>query len=247
MRTDLPPLGIGMLCKWEALPAFMRTEEVRVYYDTLRRHKAGLMVKRTFDFAASSVLLALLAPLFLFLAVWIRLDSKGPAFYRQERVTQYGRRFYIYKFRTMVDHADQTGAQAGSLVTVKEDARITRAGRKLRGCRLDELPQLINVWKGEMSFVGTRPEVARYVRAYTKEMYATLLLPAGVTSEASIRFKDEGALLAEAVSAGTDIDEAYIRTALPEKMRWNLRELLRLSLGREACTLLRTVYEVLRP
>ncbi len=229
-----------MLCKWNALPEFMRTEEVRPYYDALRRRRAGLAVKRTFDFAASSVLLELLAPLFLFLAVLIKLDSKGPVFYRQERVTQYGRRFYIYKFRTMVENADQKG----SLVTVGNDVRITRMGEKLRGCRLDEIPQLINIWKGEMSFVGARPEVARYVRAYTKEMYATLLLPAGVTSKASIHFRDEGRILEEEVRKGRSVEEAYVEKALPEKMKWNLDEMRKFSLFREWAVLIKTVWTV---
>ena len=229
-----------MLCKWEALPKFMRTEEVRPYYQALYRRRAGLAVKRTFDFAASSVLLALLAPLFLFLAVLVKLDSEGPVFYRQERVTQYGRRFYIYKFRTMEENADRKG----SLVTVGDDARITRVGRKLRGCRLDEIPQLINIWKGEMTFVGTRPEVARYVRAYTKEMYATLLLPAGVTSKASIRFKDEALRMEKACSAGTGIDEAYIRTVLPEKMKWNLDGMKRFRIAEELNVIVMTLLEI---
>ncbi len=232
--------GRGRFCKWNALPEFMRTEEVRPYYDALRRRRAGLAVKRTFDFAASSVLLVLLAPLFLFLAVLIKLDSKGPVFYRQERVTQYGRRFYIYKFRTMVENADQKG----SLVTVGNDVRITRMGEKLRGCRLDEIPQLINIWKGEMSFVGTRPEVARYVRTYTKEMYATLLLPAGVTSMASIHFQDEGRILEEEVRKGRSVEEAYVEKALPEKMKWNLDEMRKFSLFREWAVLIKTVWTV---
>lgn len=229
-----------MLCKWEALPEFMRTEEVRPYYQALRRRRAGLVAKRTFDFAASSVLLALSAPLFLFLAVLVKLDSEGPALYRQERVTQYGRRFYIYKFRTMVENADQKG----SLVTAGNDARITRVGQKLRGRRLDEIPQLINVWKGEMSFVGTRPEAVRYVRAYTKEMYATLLLPAGVTSVASIRFRDEGRILENEVRRGRSVEEAYVDRVLPEKMKWNLNEIRKFSLFREWAVLIKTVQTV---
>ena len=146
-----------MLCRWEQLPGFMRTEEVRPYYEVLKKHWFGLLVKRTFDFVMSSVMLIILSPVFLTLAIWIKRDSVGPVFYRQERVTQYGRKFRIYKFRTMVQNADQIG----SLVTVGDDARITNAGKKLRGCRLDELPQLINIWKGEMTFVGTRPEVPK--------------------------------------------------------------------------------------
>ena len=148
-----------MLCSWEKLPDFMHTKEVRPYYEVLRKHRFGLLMKRTFDFVMSSIMLVLLAPAFLVLAIWIKTDSEGPIFYRQERVTQYGRIFRIYKFRTMVQNADKIG----SLVTVGGDSRITKVGRKLRGCRLDELPQLINIWKGEMTFVGTRPEVAKYV------------------------------------------------------------------------------------
>lgn len=229
-----------MYRKWEELPAFMRTNEVRPYYEALQKHRLGLLIKRTFDFAASTVMLVLLAPLFLFLAIWIKADSKGPVFYRQERITQYGRRFRIYKFRTMVQHADQIG----SLVTVGGDPRITKAGQRLRGCRLDELPQLINIWKGEMTFVGTRPEVAKYVKRYTKEMYATLLLPAGVTSEASIEYKDEDRLL-EGVKA-EDVDRVYIEEVLPGKMRWNLEGIREFSVYSEIKTMIKTM-GVLKP
>lgn len=208
-----------MLCKWEELPAFMRNDAVRPYYESLERRRAMLFVKRTFDFIMASWMLVVFSPIFLVLAIWIRLDSAGPVFYRQERVTQYGRVFRIYKFRTMVQDADQKG----SLVTTSGDARITKVGKKLRGCRLDELPQLINIWKGEMSFVGTRPEVIKYVRQYTAEMYATLLLPAGVTSEASVRFKDEDQLISKGTREGRSIDEVYVKEVLPEKMKWNLK------------------------
>ena len=149
-----------MLRKWEELPAFMQTEEVRPYYEKLTRKWFSLLVKRIFDFAVSSVMLVILSPALLVLAVMIKKDSEGPVFYRQERITQYGRKFRIYKFRTMVINADKIG----SLVTVGEDPRITKIGKRLRGCRLDELPQLINIWKGEMTFVGTRPEVEKYVK-----------------------------------------------------------------------------------
>lgn len=229
-----------MLVRWEQLPDFMRIREVRPYYEMLRRHWLGLLMKRTFDFAMSSLMLVLLAPVFLFLAGWIKIDSKGPVFYRQKRVTQYGRIFTIYKFRTMVQNADKIGG----LVTVGEDARITKAGKKLRGCRLDELPQLINIWKGEMTFVGTRPEVEKYVKQYTKEMYATLLLPAGVTSAASIEFKDEDRLLT-GVSGG-DVDSIYIGRVLPGKMEWNLRAISRFHLMDEWKLMIKTVIEVVR-
>lgn len=229
-----------MLCNWEKLPDFMRTKEVWPYYTALRKHRYGLFIKRTFDFVVSSMMLVLLAPVFLFLAVWIKVDSEGPVFYRQERVTQYGRIFRIYKFRTMVQNADKIG----SLVTVGGDSRITKVGQKLRGCRLDELPQLINIWKGEMTFVGTRPEVVKYVKQYTKEMYATLLLPAGVTSEASIEFKDEDLLLGGV--SGDEADRVYVERVLPGKMEWNLKATKTFSFFGEMRLMLRTVFEVLK-
>ena len=229
-----------MLRKWEELPAFMQTEEVRPYYEKLTRKWFSLLVKRIFDFAVSSVMLVILSPALLVLAVMIKKDSEGPVFYRQERITQYGRKFRIYKFRTMVINADKIG----SLVTVGEDPRITKIGKRLRGCRLDELPQLINIWKGEMTFVGTRPEVEKYVKKYTPEMMATLLLPAGVTSEASIQYKDEDKLLADV--SGEDADRVYVEKILPEKMKWNLDEIKKFGFFREIGTMVKTVVEVMR-
>lgn len=227
--------------EWEELPDFMRTEAVRPYYDSLNRKKGQLFLKRVFDFTVSSLMLAALSPVLAVLAILIRLDSEGPVFYRQERVTQYGRRFRIYKFRTMAQDADKKG----SLVTTQGDARITRMGKKLRGCRLDELPQLINIWKGEMSFVGTRPEVVKYVKQYTDEMYATLLLPAGVTSEASVQFKDEDQRIAAGVEAGRSADEVYVEDVLGEKMEINLQELKAFSAVGNVKTMIRTVRAVI--
>lgn len=229
-----------MLRKWEELPTFMQTEEVRPYYEKLSRKWFSLFVKRIFDFAVSSVMLVILSPALLVLAVMIKMDSEGPVFYRQERITQYGRKFRIYKFRTMVINADKIG----SLVTVGEDPRITKMGKKLRGCRLDELPQLINIWKGEMTFVGTRPEVEKYVKKYTPEMMATLLLPAGVTSEASIQYKDEDKRLADV--SGEDADRVYVEKILPEKMKWNLEEIKKFGFFREIGTMVKTVVAVMR-
>ncbi len=228
--------------EWEELPDFMRTEAVRPYYDSLNRKKGQLFLKRVFDFTVSSLMLAALSPVLAVLAILIRLDSEGPVFYRQERVTQYGRRFRIYKFRTMVQDADKKG----SLVTTQGDARITRIGKKLRGCRLDELPQRINIWKGEMSFVGTRPEVVKYVKQYTDEMYATLLLPAGVTSEASVQFKDEDQRIAAGVEAGRIADEVYVEDVLGEKMEINLQELKAFSVAENIKTMIRTVFAMMR-
>lgn len=218
----------------------MQTEEVRPYYEKLTRKWFSLLVKRIFDFAVSSVMLVILSPALLVLAVMIKKDSEGPVFYRQERITQYGRKFRIYKFRTMVINADKIG----SLVTVGEDPRITKIGKRLRGCRLDELPQLINIWKGEMTFVGTRPEVEKYVKKYTPEMMATLLLPAGVTSEASIQYKDEDKLLADV--SGEDADRVYVEKILPEKMKWNLDEIKKFGFFREIGTMVKTVVAVMR-
>lgn len=223
--------------EWGELPEFMRNEEVKPYYEVLNRRRGSIAVKRIFDFAMSSVMLAAFSPVFAVLALMIKLDSKGPVFYRQERVTQYGRVFKIYKFRTMVQDADKIG----SLVTTSGDARITRVGKRLRGCRLDELPQLINIWKGEMSFVGTRPEVVKYVKQYTREMYATLLLPAGVTSEASVMFKDEDVMIAEGVKEGLSVDEVYVERVLPEKMKGNLDGVRRFSVWGELLVMVKTL------
>lgn len=225
------------LREWERIPAFMRCDEVKEYYDILARKKASLRLKRFFDIILSGVLLIILAIPMIVIAVKIKRDSPGPVFYRQERVTSYGKRFRIHKFRTMVNNADKIG----SAVTVDGDARITKTGSKLRDLRLDELPQLIDVLVGNMSFVGTRPEATKYVKRYTKEMYATLLLPAGVTSEASIRYKDEATLL----DAADDVDEVYVNEVLPRKMRYNLESIKEFSCLDEIRTMFRTILAVL--
>ncbi|ERT62305.1 sugar transferase [Megasphaera vaginalis (ex Srinivasan et al. 2021)] len=210
----------------------MQNSEVRIYYDILVKKRNQLLLKAVFDKITALCLLIFLSPVFLLLALLIKADSKGPVFFRQERVTQYGRPFRIYKFRTMVDHAEKLGTQ----VTTQADSRITNIGNKLRGCRLDELPQLINIFKGEMSFVGTRPEVMKYVKAYTPEMMATLLLPAGVTSDASIAYKDEEKLLADT----DDVDEIYIHVVLPQKMEFNLQSIKNFSFLNDILTMFRT-------
>ena len=210
-----------MLKKWEDLPDSLRTDAVRPYYDSLKKKQFSLLLKRGFDIAVSFVMLVLLSPVLLALAAAIKLDSPGPVFYRQVRVTQYGREFRIFKFRSMVSNADKLGAQ----VTVTGDSRITRVGRIIRNCRLDELGQLIDVLRGTMTFVGTRPEVPKYVAEYTPEMMATLLLPAGVTSLTSIMYKDESRLL----DGADDVDAVYITSVLPGKMRYNLKGILDFS------------------
>ena len=226
-----------ILKKWEELPPELQTDAVRPYYDILKKKQAALFCKRIFDIAVSAVMLVVLSPVFLLLAIAIRLDSPGPVFFRQVRVTQYGKEFRIFKFRSMVNNADKLGSQ----VTVSGDSRVTRVGRLIRSCRLDELCQLIDIFRGTMTFVGTRPEVPKYVSAYTDDMMATLLLPAGVTSEASILYKDESELLDKA----DNVDEVYIRDVLPEKMRYNLRAIEKFSFFSDIRTMLRTVFAVL--
>lgn len=200
--------------KWEKLPEKFQNEAVKPYYEILRHKTGSLLLKRVFDVFVAVILTLIALPFMLIIAVWIKCDSKGKVFFLQRRVTTYGRVFHIVKFRTMVSNAEKLGTQ----VTVSNDSRVTRAGRFLRKCRLDELPQLFNVLKGDMSFVGTRPEVERYVDRYTDEMLATLLMPAGITSLASIKFKDEEKLL----NGAENPDEVYVRTVLPQKMAYNL-------------------------
>lgn len=225
-----------LICKWEKLPREMQTDEVRKYYDILRKKNFSLFWKRVFDIFVSALMLIVLSPLFLVLAIAIKIDSKGPVFYRQERVTQYGKRFRIFKFRSMVVDADK-----GSQVTVDQDSRITRMGRLIRKCRLDEVSQLIDVFRGTMTFVGTRPEVPKYVAEYTPEMTATLLLPAGVTSLASIYYKDE----AELLNGAEDTDKVYIEKILPAKMYYNLKAIGRFGFWRDIKTIFMTVFAVL--
>lgn len=227
-----------MLKNWNELPEYMRTDEVRPYYDLLQKKRLSLFLKRVFDIVVSLIMIILCSPILLIISILIVKDSKGGVFYRQERVTQYGRIFRIFKFRTMVQNADQIGTQ----VTVSNDSRITKIGSKLRNCRLDELPQLFNIFIGDMTFVGTRPESVHYVKSYTNEMYATLLLPAGVTSEASIEYKDEADLLDQA----DDVDSVYINEVLPEKMKYNLNSIEEFSFFKEIATMFRTVFAVLR-
>ena len=226
-----------ILKKWEKLPLEMQTEDVRKYYDILKKKRFSLFLKRIFDIVVSFLMLVLLSPLFIILAIAIKIDSKGPVFYRQERVTQYGAKFRIFKFRSMVSDADKKGAE----VTVKNDVRITRVGKLIRKCRLDEISQLIDVLRGTMTFVGTRPEATKYVKSYTSEMMATLLLPAGITSECSILYKDEDALL----SGVDDIDRAYVEEVLPEKMYYNLKSIENFGFLHDIKVMFMTVFAML--
>lgn len=227
-----------MLKKWEELPEYMQCDAVRVYYDSLSRKKGSLLLKRAFDIIVGLLLLVILAIPMLVIAVMIKLDSKGPVFYRQERVTTYGKHFKIHKFRTMVANADRIG----TAVTTGGDSRITKVGQKLRSCRLDEFPQVFDVLAGTMSFVGTRPEAVKYVEKYTPEMLATLLMPAGITSEASIRYKDE----AELLDAADDVDRVYVEKVLPAKMKYNLESVKNFSFWADVKTMFRTAAAVLK-
>ena len=229
--------------KWNDLPKEMQVEQVKKYYEILQCHKGSLLAKRIFDIIVASLLVVILSPILLLLSILIKIDSPGPVMFRQVRVTTYGKPFRIFKFRTMVNNADKIGTQ----VTTKGDSRVTRMGKMLRGCRLDELPQLFNVLKGEMSFVGTRPEVEKYVDQYSEEMMATLFLPAGITSYASIMYKDEDERIgAYQKQTGKSVDEIYREYILPEKMKYNLKYLEEFSIWRDMKLMLMTVAAVLK-
>ena len=227
-----------LLKKFEDLAPEFQNEDVKKYYDVLKKKTFSLVLKRIFDIVVSMIMLVILSPVFLVLAIAIKIDSKGPVFYRQERITQFGKKFRIFKFRTMVANADKIG----SLVTVNNDSRITKVGKFIRKCRLDEICQLIDVFRGTMTFVGARPEVKKYVDAYTDEMYATLLLPAGVTSLASIKYKDEEKLL----SGSDDTDGTYINDILPDKMKYNLEYLEKFGFFYDIKLMFMTVFAVLK-
>lgn len=227
-----------LLRKWNDLPSHMQCEEVRPYYDILEKKKGSLIAKRVFDVIAGSMLLVVLSGPMAIIAACIKADSKGPIFYRQERVTTYGKKFGIHKFRTMVNNADKIG----TAVTVQGDSRITKVGHFLRKYRLDEFPQVFDVLSGNMSFVGTRPEATKYVEQYSKEMLATLLLPAGITSEASIKYKDE----AEILDKACDVDKTYIEVVMPKKMKYNLDSVKNFSFFSDIITMVKTFFAVLR-
>lgn len=234
LRKSVGDMGLK---QWEDLPDSMKTPEVRPYWEILNKKRGQLVAKRAFDLVVSVLMLIVISIPMIVISIWIKLDSKGPVLYRQERVTTYGKHFRIHKFRTMVSNADKIG----TAVTVGNDSRITRVGSKLRHLRLDEFPQLFDVISGDMSFVGTRPEAVKYVERYKPEYNATLLMPAGITSEASIRYKDEDKLL----NGADDVDEVYVSKVLPEKMKWNLNSIERFSFLREILTMFRTVAAVL--
>ncbi len=228
--------------KWEKLPEYMKNDEVKKYYDILSKKKISIFLKRIFDILFSSIMIVIFLPIFIFFAIWIKIDSKGPVFYRQERITTNGKKFKIFKFRTMVQDADKKG----SLVTVQDDLRITNVGKKIRKLRIDEIPQLFNVFLGDMSFVGTRPEVEKYVDRYTDKMKATLLIPAGITCTASIKYKDEDEVIANHIEQGKNIDEVYVEDILPEKMKYNFEYLKKFNILEDINVCLDTAIGVLK-
>ena len=218
------------------------TEIVKKYRENIQKKKVSLFLKLFFDKVLALLMLIPLSPIILGIAIWIKLDSEGPVFYRQERITTYGRTFKIFKFRTMVKDADKMGAA----VTQQNDPRISKVGCKLRKVRLDELPQLINVLIGDMCFVGVRPEVAKYVNRYTDEMNATLLLPAGITSPASIEYKDEDEVIEKYKGSGRSIDDIYVEEILPDKMKYNLKYIKEFSVINDIKIMIRTALAVIK-
>ena len=227
-----------MLRKWEDIPDFMKNDSVKEYYDILNKKRYSLFFKRLFDIIVSFLMLIIISPVYLILAIAIKIDSKGPVFYRQTRITAYGKEFRIHKFRTMIDNADKKG----NLITLNEDDRVTKVGKLIRKIRLDETGQLIDILLGDMSFVGTRPEVPKYVKHYSDEMLATLLLPAGVTSNASIEYKDEDDLLKDSENS----EKIYIEKIMPKKMKYNLNDIKDFTFFRDFKIMIKTVVAVIR-
>lgn len=228
--------------KFDSLDDVFKNEYVKNYYDIIEDKKISRMCKIIFDRVGAAIMLVLFSPIIIGLAIWIKIDSEGPVFYKQKRITTYGKEFEIYKFRTMVKDADKLG----TAVTLQNDPRISSVGKKLRKLRLDELPQLINVFLGDMSFVGTRPEVKKYVDKYTPEMYATLLMPAGITSPASIEYKDEDEVIESYKNQGLEVDEIYTEKVLPEKMKYNLKYIEEFSFFNDLKIMIQTIIRVIR-
>ncbi len=224
------------MISFDKLPQRFQCDEVREYYDILCKKKFSIILKRITDIFMALVMLIFLIIPIIIISIAVKCTSKGPVFYKQVRVTAYGRRFKILKFRTMVVGADKIG----SLVTTDGDRRITKMGKFLRKYRLDELPQIFHVVSGKMSVVGTRPEVPKYVDSYKKEYLATLLMPAGITSLASIMYKDEEKLLSDK----DDVDTVYVEQILPDKMEYNLKYLRNFGFRSDIKLMFKTVKEV---
>lgn len=216
----------------------MKNKYTKEYIGLLEKRRPSLCAKRVFDVVVSLLILLVLSPLLLLLALAVKLDSRGPVFYRQVRVGRYNQDFKIFKFRTMVQDADKIGPP----LTVGDDPRVTRVGRLIRKLRLDEFSQLLNVLGGSMSLVGPRPEVRKYVDVYTPEYMATLLIRPGITATSSIAFKDENSLL----NAAEDPEKVYVEQILPPKMAYNLAYMKKISLLNDIKIMFQTVGAVLK-
>ncbi len=223
---------------FKALPKEMRNKYTKEYLTLLNKRRFSLGAKRAFDILASLLILAVCSPFFLLLALAVKIDSKGPVFYRQVRVGRYNQDFKIFKFRTMVQDADKIGPP----LTVGDDPRVTKVGRFIRKLRLDEFSQLLNVLDGSMSLVGPRPEVRKYVDAYSPEYMATLLIRPGITATSSIAFKDEDRLL----NAAEDPEKVYVEQILPPKMAYNLEYMKNISLLNDIKIMFQTIGAVLK-
>ncbi len=215
------------------------TEEQRMdIADVLKRRRGRLALKRVMDIVISGAALCVLWPVLLLIALAIVIDDPGPVFYRQVRVGRGGKEFRIFKFRTMVVDADKKGLQ----ITVGRDSRITRMGALLRKTKLDELAQLLNVFLGQMSFVGPRPEVPRYVAMYTPYQRQVLLVRPGITDYASIAYRNENDLLAGA----EDPERMYVEEIMPAKLELNMKYLRRVSPLEDIRLILATIAAVIR-
>lgn len=195
------------------------------------------MSKRVFDLFFSLLGVAILLPLFIAIAIWIKIDSPGTIFFRQVRIGRFGREFKIYKFRTMIQGAEKLGKQ----ITIANDRRVTSSGRFLRKYKLDELPQLFNVIKGEMSLVGPRPEVPKYVALYTSEQRRVLEVLPGITDLASMKFHNESELLQDMNNS----ENFYIHEIMPRKLELNMEYITRFSLVFDLVIILKTLKRVL--
>lgn len=212
-----------MLIKsYEYLPNQMQTQMVKVYYDLLSKKKKTLVIKRIIDIVLCGIITIISSPFLIIFALLIKLTSKGPVVFKQQRVGKDMKMFNIYKFRTMEKEASKKGGE----ITTNNDSRITTFGKFLRKINMDEMPQLFNVLKGDMSIIGTRPEVLSYVNEYSQEMFATLLLPPGMLSLASVFYKDENAMLKDV----SDVHKVYVEKILPDKMQYNLQYLKTISI-----------------
>ena len=219
--------------KWNKLPKYMQNNEVELIYDSLKKKFFYRFIKRLFDFFASLFLFVLLLLPSLLIAIIIPLTSKGSPIFKQERVGRYGKSFIIFKFRTMKIGSEQSGQ-----ITSKNDSRVTKFGKFLRKTHIDEFPQLLNVLVGQMSFVGTRPEVPMFLEYYRPIWMATLLMRPGITSTSAIVNTNES----EKIAVKENKNEYYVNTLMPQKMEMNINDLRNCGLFYDIKIMWRTVF-----